>query len=223
MTRPRSAAANQESPPAPPAGGLRELKRRRTRATIQREALRLFGEQGYDRTTCEQIAAAAEVSPATLYRYFPTKEDLVLQDDYDDLLVLLIANRPPGETPVRAVRRSLVTALSAFPDADMAAVRERLRLVLSVPALRARRADQSRTTEAVLAPHVAGRLGADPDDLEIKAVTAAIVAAIVTALEHWAAQDGSLTDHIDRALAALETGLSPRRPPRRSTGPATGG
>ena len=197
-----------------PSGGLRELKRLRTKDALQREALRLFGEQGYDRTTCEQIAAAAEVSPATLYRYFPTKEDLVLADDYDELLVRLIQSRPPGEAPVRAVRRSLVTALGALAEADMDAVRDRLRLVLSVPALRARRADQSRNTEAVLAPHIADRLAAAPEDLEVRAVTAAIVAAVVVAVEDWAQHEGSLADHIDRALGALETSLPARRSPR---------
>ena len=62
--------------------GLRERKKAETRAAIQHEALRLFRVQGYDETTTEQIAEAAEDPPSTLFRYFPSKEDLALTDDY---------------------------------------------------------------------------------------------------------------------------------------------
>jgi len=68
-------------------GGLRERKKAKTRAAIRREAMRLFREQGYEETTVEQIAEAAEVSPSTFFRYFPTKEDVVLQDDFDVVVV----------------------------------------------------------------------------------------------------------------------------------------
>ena len=87
-----------------PAGGLRERKKARTRVTIREHALRLFREQGYHATTVEQIAAAAEVSPSTFFRYFPTKEDVVLQDDMDIRLVESLARQPSDRTPIAAVR-----------------------------------------------------------------------------------------------------------------------
>lgn len=209
---PRPAAPDPlDRPAGPPPVGLRQRKRQRTQAAIQTEALRLFTEQGYEATTCEQIAAAAEVSPATFYRYFPTKEDVVLADDYDDLLLALVQHRPTGESPVRAVRRSLAAGLEAVYAADVDAIRERLRLVLSVPALRARRYEQTRATEALLAPELAVRMGTDPDDLEVRAVTAAIVGAVVVAVEQWAERGGALPDLIDQALAALEQRLVTRR------------
>jgi len=80
--------------------GLRERKKAKTRATIREHALRLFRDQGYGATTVEQIAEAAEVSPATFYRYFPTKEDVVLQDDLDVLALGELEALPPGLSPL---------------------------------------------------------------------------------------------------------------------------
>jgi len=65
---------------------LRERKKVRTRGAIQEQAIRLFREQGYDETTVEEVAAAADVSPSTVFRYFPTKADLVIYDDLDERL-----------------------------------------------------------------------------------------------------------------------------------------
>jgi AcrR family transcriptional regulator len=190
------------------APGLRERKRQRTRATIQAEGLRLITEQGYDATTCEQIAAAAEVSPATFYRYFPTKEDVVLADEYDGLLLALVQDRPADEAPVQAVRRSLAAGLDAIYAADAEVIRQRLRLVLSVPALRARRYEQTRATEDLLAPALATRIGGDARDLPVRAVTSAIVGAVVAAVEYWAEHGGELPAVMDSALAALEDRLA---------------
>lgn len=194
--------------------GLRERKRQRTRAAVQAAALELFARQGYDATTCEQIAAAAEVSPATFFRYFPTKEDVVLADEYDELMRALLHDRPPGESPVVAVRRSLAAGLAAIYPADVETIRERLRLVLSVPALRARRYDQLRDMETLLAGELAGRMGATADDLEVRVVARAIAAAATVAVEDWAEHGGHLPAIVDRAFAALQTRLT-ARPPRR--------
>ena len=151
------------------------------------------------------------MSPATFFRYFPTKEDTVLADSYDALLLALVRDRPATESPVRAVRQSVAAALAAVYALDVETIRQRLQLVLSVPALRARRHEQSRATETLLAGELAGRMGSVPIDLEVRAVAAAIVAALVVGVEEWAEHGGALPDLIDRALAALEERLVTRR------------
>src|ERR1700704_1597179 len=82
--------------------GLRERKKARTRASIREHALRLFRENGYQRTTVEQIAAAAEVSPSTFFRYFPTKEDIILQDDMDTRMIEAMEQQPADLSPLSA-------------------------------------------------------------------------------------------------------------------------
>src|SRR5215471_12740758 len=104
--------------------GLRERKKARTRAAIREHALRLFREQGYDETTVEQIADAAEVSPSTFFRYFPTKEDVVLQDDMDLLWLEVYRAQPPGLGPLAALRASVRTAFDALGAADLGELRE---------------------------------------------------------------------------------------------------
>src|SRR5919198_3405569 len=89
-----------------PALGLRERKKARTRAAIREHALRLFREQGYEATTVEQIAEAAEVSPSTFFRYFPTKEDVVMVDDIDPMMVAAFNAEPPDTPPLRALRNA---------------------------------------------------------------------------------------------------------------------
>src|SRR5690625_7390439 len=84
--------------------GLRERKKIRTRQAIQEQALRLFAEQGYAETTTEQIAAAAEVSPSTIFRYFPTKEETVLYDTIDPVLIQIFIDQPAELTPLDAMR-----------------------------------------------------------------------------------------------------------------------
>src|ERR1700759_975209 len=86
---------------------LRERKKARTRASLREHALRLFREQGYQATTVEQIAAAAEVSPSTFFRYFPTKEDVVLQDDMDTRMLEALARQPSELSPIAAVRAAM--------------------------------------------------------------------------------------------------------------------
>jgi AcrR family transcriptional regulator len=184
--------------------GLRERKRMRTMAAIQQAAFRLFAEQGYDATTVEQIAAAAEVSPATFFRYFPAKEDLVGTDEFDPMLLDTLAARPAEEdvvTAMRATIRELVPLLEQGGESVLA----RFRLVAGSNRLGAQLWMGYRRNVDSLAETLARRLGRDPDDLEVRVAASAVVGALLEALFAWVASDGrdDLGDVLDRTLDSL--------------------
>src|ERR1039457_6056981 len=122
--------------------GLRERKKARTRASLREHALRLFREQGYHATTVEQIAAAAEVSPSTFFRYSPTKEDLVLQDDMDTRMIEALERQPAGLGPSAAVRAASREVFGSYTAADLDVIQQNMALTLSVPEVRARALDE---------------------------------------------------------------------------------
>src|SRR6266702_2733112 len=123
-----------------PAGrpGLRERKKARTRAAIREHAFRLFREHGYDATTVEQIAASAEVSPSTCFRYFPTKEDVVLQDDMDTRMLDALERQPASLSPVPALRNSIREVYAHLSADEWTQEQQRHQLILTVPELHAR-------------------------------------------------------------------------------------
>ena len=139
--------------------GLRERKKAQTRAAIQQHALRLFLANGYDATTVEHIAAAAGVSHMTFFRYFPTKEDVVLADEYDPLIVASIVARPPEETPLASVREAIGDGLAHIYDIARDALFVRTRLILGTPQLRARLWEQQAATEGMIARRWRGASG----------------------------------------------------------------
>ncbi|WP_405977480.1 TetR/AcrR family transcriptional regulator [Streptomyces sp. NBC_00158] len=97
-----------------PRTGLRESKKARTRQHLAATALELFLERGFDAVSVADVAAAAEVSKPTLFRYFPSKEDLVLDRfaDHQDEAARIVRDRPHGLTPVRAVHEHFLAALA---------------------------------------------------------------------------------------------------------------
>ncbi|MFD9407368.1 TetR/AcrR family transcriptional regulator [Streptomyces sp. NPDC059989] len=94
--------------------GLRENKKLRTRRLLTATALELFLERGFDAVSVADVAAAAEVSKPTLFRYFPSKEDLVLDRfaDHQDEAARIVRHRPAGQTPAAAVHAHFLTALA---------------------------------------------------------------------------------------------------------------
>jgi AcrR family transcriptional regulator len=191
-----------------PVHGLRERKKARTKAAIQRHAVRLFREQGYDATTVEQIAEAAEVSPSTVFRYFPTKEDLVVYDDYDPLFVAAFQAQPPELRPIEAVRGALRTTLRDLSAAELTVQRERTLLVLSVPALWGASLGNLGQTVGLLSGLVAERTGRDPEDAAVRAFTGAVFGVMLEVMLRWAREPGvDAPRELDEALALIEAGL----------------
>jgi AcrR family transcriptional regulator len=188
--------------------GLRERKKARTKTAIQEHALRLFREQGYDATTVEQIAEAAEISPSTFFRYFPTKEDVVVWDDYDPMLIEAIRSQPAGLSPIQAIRGGLREAFSRIPSTEAARIRERSELSLAVPELRAASMVNLTTTMRLLAELVAERTGREPDDFAVRTFTGAVFGVWLSVLFAWADDpDMDLATSMDQSLAQLEAGL----------------
>jgi AcrR family transcriptional regulator len=202
----------------PPAkqNGLRERKKARTRASIREHALRLFKEQGYYATTVEQIADAAEVSPATFFRYFPTKEDVVLQDDFDLVTTEALERQPPELSPIAAFRAASAATFASLSPEDMASFRETTELTAAVPEIRARAIDEFVRTIQQIAASIAARTGRDPEDFAVRTMAGAIIGVIMSVTvptlgSVWDPTEmddvAGLFARIDRALEQLERGL----------------
>ena len=187
--------------------GLRERKKAKTRAAIREHALRLIIKQGYDATTVEQIAEAAEVSPSTFFRYFPTKEDVVLQDDLDLLWIDAFRAQPAELTPVAAMRASLTQAFANMSGEDLAALRQTMDLALSIPAVRARMLDEFGRTAQILASAIAERSGRAADDFAVTTVAGAVLGVAMAAWFNAAEDIQTFADKFERGLALLEAGL----------------
>ncbi len=191
--------------------GLRERKKARTRASIREHALRLFREQGYAATRVEQIAEAAEVSPATFYRYFPTKEDVVLQDDMDVLTLEALEAQPAGLSPLAAVRGAVVSALAGFTQEERERFKQTTELTMAVPEIRARALDEFARTIDVIAAVLARRAGRKADDAAVRALAGAIFGVILAStlpvLERGQMDLDAMFASIDAGLAQLEAGF----------------
>jgi AcrR family transcriptional regulator len=147
------------SPVEPPAG-LRALKKVRTRDAILGAALDLFTSQGFERVTVAEIARRAEVSQATVFNYFRTKEDLVFEglEDFWAALVQAVDHRPPGVSALAAFRDFLLgqgsPAATADEHARLVAI---TRMIVSSPALLARERESYERGARALAAAVARR------------------------------------------------------------------
>lgn len=186
--------------------GLRERKKRRMYETVSDIAIGLFIEKGFDAVSVAEIAAAAEISKPTLFRYFPAKEDLVLHRiaDHETEAARVVEERGEGESVVGALwahylaglaRRDPVTGLNDDPR-----VLAFHRLLYGTPSLVARAYGHLERSEAALAEALGGGLDARVAAAQLVAVRR------VLALENWRRMKrGEPVEDVERdAVAAAE-------------------
>lgn len=194
----------------PAAPSLRERTFRAVQADIAATAMRLFAERGFEATTVEEIASAAGISRRSFFRYFATKEDVVL----GDLAALGVTVRGalearPPEEPAWDALRAAFGALRR-PDSSLQEELAAARLYHEAPSLRARHLEKHLRWQELLAPDVGRRLGlpeASGHDPRARALVAAALACLDTAVDAWRESDGAadLEQLFDQAVAAVRT------------------
>lgn len=158
--------------------GLRERKKEQTRAAIAEAALALFGERGFDAVTVAEVAAAANVSTATVFNYFATKEDLLYSrfEAFEEELLCAIRERPPGQSVLDAFGRFILDRARAGAGRDLGArVAVTARIISNSPALLARERQIVARYADALAVLIAEETGAGPDDLQPRVAAGALM------------------------------------------------
>ena len=188
---------------------LRERKKLKTHLAIQRQALRLFRKQGYEATTVEQIAAAAEVSQTTFFRYFGSKQDVVLHDALDPLAIAALEAQPAELSPVQALRRAVREVYAGLDAQELASERERQTLIRSTPELWTGMLSDVTGALGMFCEVIARRTGRKADDIAVVTLAGAVFGAGIAVWLSRPAEDvDDFLELFDAALAQLEAGLT---------------
>ncbi|MFF4859480.1 TetR/AcrR family transcriptional regulator [Streptomyces rubiginosohelvolus] len=216
-------ASGPASGDGPAPVGLRERKKRLTYQAVSDAAITMFLERGFDKVSVAEVAAAADISKPTLFRYFPAKEDLVLHRfaDHEDEAARVVTGRSPDDTPLDALRRHFLDGLDRRDPVtglcDVPQVLPFLRLLYGTPSLVARLHAYQGRSEAALARALGGGLS---DRLAAGQIIAVLR---ILALENWRRIDaGESADRVyagavqaaEEAFVQLRTGLEPLPQPR---------
>lgn len=182
--------------------GLRERKKQQTRERIASAALKLFTERGYDETTLDGIAEAADVSRRTIFAYYESKEEILFCEESSFLARLrqMLGERPAGTTTVDAIREFLSTL---EPPDEAAMLRKNL--IMSNPSLQVKIRARNAELEPLLAASIAKDLGTDPDDIRTLLVAASMTAAFMSVRDRFAEAEasGNPVSH-DEAMGILD-------------------
>src|SRR5436305_7665956 len=217
---------------AAPVEGLRERHRKRTAADLEAAALDLFCERGFDAVTIDDIAAAADVSRRTFFRYFASKEDVILSDHPKrlDELQAALDRRPAEEPALTALRHAIMSLVTTYEEQREHMLR-RFRLMTTTPSLEARSLCLQRNWETSVTAMLAARMGVDPaKDLRPGVVAATAMAAMRVATANWLARGGrgdlpatvaAALDLLDGGLQAAATATAAPARRRRAAAPPT--
>lgn len=170
---------------------------------IQQEAIEQFEEHGFDQVTIERIAEAAEVSPSTVYRYFGTKEGLVLRDEHDDAVLAAVPALMAEHDPWTALGLAVRAIGPAHFEDDAGLSMRRVRIWHETPSVRAAAAvvvDEI-AKQLATAMHAGDRVGRPLEDYEI--LSSSMLAAIMTCLQQWY-HAGGTDDFAHMVVEALE-------------------
>lgn len=202
------------APGSEPPRGLRERKKARAREAIVAASLRLFGEKGFERTTVDEIAAAADVARRTFFRYFATKEAVLWRDRERRLARFRddLGDPRQGEAPFAMVRRALLSMAAEFMEhrEELLAVQ---RIVEASPALLALDRAFDRDWESTMATALRGSASAR-GDRRARVLAAATMGVIRATLAEWldGGCDADLVALGTETLDMLESGLgTPKR------------
>lgn len=190
--------------------GRREQKREETRQRLAQAAQRLFVKQGFDATTVDEIAAAADVSRRTFFHYFESKEDVVLarHEDFERALLAVVRAASPDEPVLDVAERAVVAAAGLF-DLKEAHIIEQLQR--DEPALRMRAQGKYERIERAIASALAERAGVAPDDLRVRLDAMLIAGVLRIAGGGWtaAAMDGvPMRAYVRQVVSTLGAGIT---------------
>ncbi len=193
----------------------RERRKRQTRRALQAAAVRLFAERGFEATTIGDITDAVDVGRRTFFRYFATKEDVLLPHNPDvlDRVREALAARPgdePIEASLRAVIEAILGAEEYAPEEKRELILLRAELMATTPSLVARSLELQAEWETVIAEAIAVRRGVDAaTDVRSRLVAASVVATLRVALDVWVARGGdvSVATLVGEGLEALGSGF----------------
>jgi TetR/AcrR family transcriptional regulator, regulator of mycofactocin system len=193
------------------AAGRVGRRRVTSRAELEQTAFDLFGREGFDRTTVDDIAAAAGIGRRTFFRYFPSKNDVPwgeFEAELDRMRVRL--KDSPAQTPLMDAIRVAVVDFNRIAPEQIPLHRRRMELILRTPALQAHSTLRYAAWREVIAEFAGERLGQPPDALAPRTIAYVALGVAVAAYEQWLeTEDAELSDLLDRAMRELAAAFGP--------------